>query len=258
MGAEHMTRIGWLQDAPGYTGGAELTATALRAAAPDDVEIVDCPPGEVEEGLDLYLLHNVVTYGLVDLQAAMTKAPAFKYWNDVGGWYPDPLRKLIDKHATAICCSPLQQSYMRLPVAHLIPPPIDLGRFERAAALNGHPRGTCSAASWRNLGKGARRVVAWAQEHNVAVDYYGGGPFAPEGATVVPYGRMPKVLASYNEFLFLPTCIEPFGRLVAEAWAAGCRLIVNQLVGAIYWIQEKPDALRTAAGDYWDAVLAPL
>jgi glycosyltransferase involved in cell wall biosynthesis len=54
----------------------------------------------------------------------------------------------------------------------------------------------------------------------------------------------------------LPTVIEPFGRLVAEAWAAGCRIVTNDLVGAKYWIQNDPDAIETAAEDFWKLVLA--
>jgi hypothetical protein len=34
---------------------------------------------------------------------------------------------------------------------------------------------------------------------------------------------MPALLAQYETFVHLPIVIEPFGRLVAEAWAAGAR-----------------------------------
>jgi glycosyltransferase involved in cell wall biosynthesis len=67
---------------------------------------------------------------------------------------------------------------------------------------------------------------------------------------------MPALLARYETFVFLPTVIEPFGRLVAEAWAAGCRIVTNDLVGAKYWIQNDPDAIETAAEDFWKLVLA--
>jgi glycosyltransferase involved in cell wall biosynthesis len=68
--------------------------------------------------------------------------------------------------------------------------------------------------------------------------------------------RMPELLAGYERFVFLPTVIEPFGRLVAEAWASGCSLVVNDLVGAAHWIREDPDAIGTAAADFWRLVMA--
>jgi glycosyltransferase involved in cell wall biosynthesis len=59
------------------------------------------------------------------------------------------------------------------------------------------------------------------------------------------------LLASYKTFVFLPSVIEPFGRVVAEAYAAGCEIVTNNLVGARDWITEKPDALESAAEDFW-------
>ena len=61
-------------------------------------------------------------------------------------------------------------------------------------------------------------------------------------------------LAQYERFIFLPTAIEPFGRAVVEAWAAGLDLIINRNVGATYWIEHDPGALETAAADFWRLV----
>jgi glycosyltransferase involved in cell wall biosynthesis len=66
---------------------------------------------------------------------------------------------------------------------------------------------------------------------------------------------MPALLAEYERFVFLPTVIEPFGRTVVEAWAAGCEIITNGLVGARYWMEEDPGALETAGEDFWRVVL---
>jgi hypothetical protein len=57
-----MTRVGWLADEAGYIGGAELTTAEFRAAAPEGVEIVDCPPGAVVKGLRRYVIQNCVLY----------------------------------------------------------------------------------------------------------------------------------------------------------------------------------------------------
>ena len=54
--------------------------------------------------------------------------------------------------------------------------------------------------------------------------------------------------------MHLPTEPEPFGRAVVEAWAAGCQLVVNGLVGAVHYLQHDPGALETAAADFWAVV----
>ena len=102
-----MIRVGWLADDGDYIGGAELTQSEFRAAAPDGVEIVDCPAGGVVRGLDRYAIHNCIRYTPGDL-AAIRDAPAVKYHNDVGTWLTPECRELLDRHARPVCCSPLQ------------------------------------------------------------------------------------------------------------------------------------------------------
>lgn len=260
-----MTRVGWLVDVGATVGGAELTQAEFRAAAPDGVEIIDCygdvevpgarmPDGNSWPDCDRYVIHNCVTYSAEALQV-IGDTPAVKYWHDVGPHLQPGVRDLLDSNARPICCSPVQAEYMGLNGAECIPPPVDLKRFEEAAAsVNGNRAGQVSIGSWRNYGKAAHKVAEWAQK-NGAVDFYGDGPFAPTGSRPVPYDEMPGLLARYDRFVFLPMVLEPFGRLVAEAWAAGCEIVTNGLVGATYWITERPEAIETAAEDFWKAVL---
>ncbi len=42
---------------------------------------------------------------------------------------------------------------------------------------------------------------------------------------------------------------------MAEAWAAGCELIVNRNVGALYWL-DQPEAIESAGSDFWRLVEA--
>ena len=67
---------------------------------------------------------------------------------------------------------------------------------------------------------------------------------------------MPELLAKYERFVFLPMVLEPFGRTVVEAWAAGCAVVTNGLVGARYWIERDDGAIESAASDFWELVLA--
>lgn len=246
-------RVGWLADNADMLGGAELTQAEFRAAAPAGVVVVDCPPGQVDPDLDRYVIHNSVLYTLEDYEVTGGK-PTVKFWHDVGPHLQPDARAWLDRHAVPICCSPVQADYMGL-AAKCIPPPVDLDRFRAAAmSVNGDRRGIVSVGTWRNFGKAPHRVAEWADGRSV--DFYGVGRFAPAGAQQVAYDDMPALLAKYETFVFLPVVIEPFGRLVAEAWASGCQVVTNNLVGAKWWIENDPDALETAAEDFWRIVLA--
>jgi glycosyltransferase involved in cell wall biosynthesis len=147
--------------------------------------------------------------------------------------------------------------------SRLVPPALALGRY--APATSGkrkRPRGACWLGSGQHGGKGVLQASEWA-EANEPVDFWGHVAL-PETARVrvkgpVPHDHVATILRLYQRFVFLPTHTEPFGRAVVEAWAAGCELIVNGNVGAVYWLQRQPDALDTASRDFWSIVegLAP-
>lgn len=247
-------RIGWLVDEPVRPGGAELTQHEFRNAAPEHVEIVDCPAGNVDPDCDRYVIHNCVQYTLADLQPLEGK-PVVKYWHDVGPWLQPEVRAWLTENALNVCCSPLQAEHMSLE-ALCVPPAVDVSRFEEAGAkVNGGRKGAVSVGSWRNYGKAPHKAAEWGAE-NGGVEFYGGGELAPPGSEEVSYEQMPELLARYERFVFLPTVLEPFGRVVAEAWAAGCEIVTNGLVGARYWLEEDPEAIDRAAEDFWGVVLA--
>jgi glycosyltransferase involved in cell wall biosynthesis len=245
-------KLGWLQDTGNGYGGAERTADEFRVAAPPDVEIVDCPPGGVVEGLDRYLVHNCVGYRPDDLRP-IKLAPVFKYWHDVGPHVHPLVRSELQAFSRPICCSPHQRERLRLPNARLVPPALDLARFREAAenAAEGRSGAVCVGA-WGNRGKSPER----AREVAPDVDFYGDGACAPAGSVHVAYDDLPQLLARYRTFVYLPSVLEPFGRTVAEAWAAGCEVVTNKLVGARWWIEQEPAKLETAAADFWEIVTA--
>jgi hypothetical protein len=248
-------RIGWLVDDPEHPGGAELTQAEFRDAAPDGVEIIDCPPGKIDYyGCDRYVIQNCMRYSADELKA-LTGFPIIKFWHDVGPWMDPEARDFLDRAALNICCSPIQAEHMGID-AICIPPPVDLDRFADAGArVNGSRAGACCVGSWRNYGKAPHKVLEWARG-NGGVDFYGGGPLAPPDAREIAYEAMPALLAQYKTMVFLPVVLEPFGRVVAEAWAAGCEIVTNGLVGARYWIEEDPKAIETAGEDFWRVVLS--
>ena len=250
-----MMRVGWLADVPsGAPGGAELTQAEFKAAAPDGVVIVECPPGCIDETCDAYVVQNCVRYSFDDLSVIRDK-PATKMWHDVGPWLEEGVRELLDEHATAVCCSPIQAEYMGLSDAVLIPPPVDLARFARAAQDAADERsGAVSIGSWRNYGKAPHRAAEYAAG-NGGIDFYGDGVLAPTDSRAVRYEDMPALMARYKTLVFLPTVIEPFGRVIAEGWASGMEIVTNRLVGSLHWIENDPGAIETAAQDFWQVVL---
>jgi glycosyltransferase involved in cell wall biosynthesis len=143
--------------------------------------------------------------------------------------------------------------------ARLVPPPIDLARFRPQRSGKTPRAGACWLGTAQHGGKGLVQAFEWAEEHG-PVDFWGLLPeHAPASENVIAKGfvppeHVPTILRRYERFVFLPTTTEPFGRAVVEAWAAGCELVVNRNVGALYWIEHEPRALETAGADFWRVV----
>jgi len=244
-------RVGWLADKHDPPGGAELTQAEFRRCAPENVEIIDCLPGETVAGLEAYVLHNHTTYSPDDL-SLLRGTRTVRYYHDVRD-YGLPAHE-------SICCSPIQAERMGFDQVHHVPPPIDLQAFRPTRQQRRHSErsGACCVGAFMNPGKAGYRVAVWADE-NEPVDVFGFGAYLPQGPNInycgpIERGQLPTVLSGYERFVFLPTSIEPFGRCVVEAWAAGCEIVTNNLVGARYWLEERPEALETAAEDFWNLV----
>lgn len=249
-------KVGWLQDDPGYLGGAEMTAAEFKAAAP--VEVVDCLPGAIDYSLDTYVAQNIVTYSFEEIQALQGKR-LIKYCHDV--WpHGDPrIKTWWVEHGELIFCSPIQRERMGLE-GQCIPPALDLDRMKVPKPSAKRRSGACSIAQWRNPGKGAQYIDEYAAT-NGPVDVYGPGPFQPRGLGVNYLGdlepdKVAQTLWKYERFVFLPFELEPFCRTAVEAYYAGCKLTVNNLIGARHYLENDPEALQTAAEDFWNAVLA--
>jgi hypothetical protein len=242
-------RVAWLHDETSAVGGAELTAAEFLAVAP--VEVVEVAPDQLElaAGCDRAVLHNVVSYP-PDTIPKLGEIPVTKYHHDVGPHVHPQLAQDIYEHANHVFCSPLQASHMGFPDGVCIPPALDLDPFRRAAERAGERRGAVTVGAWMNWGKSPER----AREVAPDVEFYGSGPCAPAGSVAVDYEAMPDLLSRYRTFIHLPSVLEPFGRAVVEAWASGCQIVTNRLVGARHWIENEPLKLETAANDFWEVV----
>jgi hypothetical protein len=238
-------RVAFLHHNPGgYIGGAELTMREFATRKPSGVTVVWPTPVDVLPKVDKIVVGNW-----------QGERPAgFRYVHDMRGG--------IEPGDTAIFCSPLQKEKYGLP-GHVIPPALNLGAFRRPRERRKEKReGTVAIGQWRNPGKGQRYLTEWSEVHE-PVTVYGGGPFVPAGPNLEYGGELdpsavPEVLWKAECFVHIPTDIEPFGRAVAEAWAAGVpRIVTNNRVGAAHYIENDQAALRTAAADFWELICAP-
>lgn len=132
-----------------------------------------------------------------------------------------------------------------------IPPALDLAPFEAVANQNHRSGAVCVGRM--AYGKGLQLLA----EYDEPVDVYSTVPVRSEGSVRYQGAseNVAETLSKYETFVFLPQAMEPFGRAVVEAWAAGLTLVVNKNVGAMHWIVNDQIALRTAAEDFWAVVL---
>ena len=268
IGADAMVKIGWLQSNVGIVGGAEMSAGALVRNAPEWAEIVYCPPNKrPPEDIDVFCLQNQVTYGARWIEELALK-PVIKHVRDP--WYAGSsvLRRwLLDNADLLIFSSPVQVRLFDYPFSQphiIIPPPVNLTPFREAALPAGEREGTIFAGR-ADVFKGAHEAVDWALRNREKLDVYGDNRYMSFGKlpgfiTIhgeIPYHQMPHVMGRAKRYFCFPMWPEAFGRTVAEAWAAGCELLVDEdRIGACWWIKNKPGALEfdAAVGTFWEAV----
>ena len=239
-------KVAFLNDDPGYVGGAQLSAAEFEAAAPEPlVSLRDA---------DTVVVHNCTSFDADLIQHLRGKRVVW-YHHDLSPHIDPELQAWLDEKAVHMFCSPLQRERYGVD-GELVSPALDLDRFRSVS--NGHREGTVTLGAWQNPQKGQQGLLEWARE-NGPVDVFGNGQFCPGEPPLEYKGPLdpedvPEVLAAYERFVHLPWVVEPFGRCVVEAWASGCGLVVNRLVGATYWINERPEALESAGERFWEVV----
>lgn len=256
-------KVAWLHDpgnADGTKGGAEYTMDGFRESAPSSVSF--------DPDAETVVVGNCVTFQPSILPQFDGKR-VIRYHHDLSyAEHPD-LREWMDEHAEHVFTSPLHlNKYVAtgnrlLDRVRVIPPMVDLEAFRpnRQTRRNGKRSGIVTIASWQNPGKGGQMVSECLFRVGLEADCYGPGQHVPYGSHIHKKGPveqrdLPQILWQYEQFVFLPTAIEPFGRCVVEAWAAGCEILTNDLVGASYFIEENPQALERASDEFWSYVCA--
>jgi hypothetical protein len=270
-------RVGWLADeVDTIVGGAELCVEELFYAKPEEVEIVPCRPPVFEEpDVDMYVVHNCTQYH-VSAIGSLAKRPTIKLVYEY--WYHGnkALREWLLANATLLLFlgEPHRNSFPHIFTApsDIMPTIVTLEPFRQAVTDQrmsfGLRQGTIWIAQMTGDHKGIPQAVKWAEEHQEVVHFYGGGPphFRPWNYATqpgvyaldmgqLPYPDVPRTMAKYAKFLFLPTELDSCSRTVFEAWASGLEMVINDFCGAQWWIDERPEDIERGKEMFWNHVL---
>ena len=259
-----MVVIGWLADNfDSRIGGAELSERSWVRACPPNVSIVYCPPTKRPPPVDVFYVGNCTKYGGYWAEE-LAKHPVVKMVHDPW-WEGSPVlrRWLLDNTSLLLFHSPVQQAGFNYPFdlpVEFIPDTIDIEMFADAAQTERSGNvfiGRCAHH------KGLHRVVDWALRNDEELDLYGAWAmnFRPGElpATIryhgyIDYSIVPQVLGRAQRFIFMPTWIESYGRIVVEAMAAGCELVLDGDIGCLWWMKNRPDDMNRGSELLWQAM----
>jgi hypothetical protein len=254
-------KVGWCVDEGLPIAGMVLQVWAYEESKPDWVELVRCqankrPPADIEA----FVLHCDL-YPVQWIEVLKGK-PVMAHRH--GNWYGgDPVfrRWVLDNADLVTFNSPKQRELFKYVIrtrTAMIPTPVDIARFQEAAAKSEKREG------WIHLGllapvKGIQQTVDWAMVYGHQVDFYGGELYPRLREKIVPpcrycgpvpYEQVPGLLARYENFVFMPYDGDLYARTVIEAWAAGCELILGGDQKA-FWDWFKPEACQNAGQIFW-------
>ena len=227
-----VTRIGWLADQVNFTGGAQLSERALMDNVPEWADLVYCPPNKRPLDVGAYIVQNCTQYDARWIEV-LARRPVIKQIRDP--WFAGDVllrRWLLENSNMLVFNSMTQFKYFGYDCGDtpraFVQPPVDLQRF-RDAALPAAERSGAVFVGRVGPTKGAHLAIDWAMRNNVELDMYGDivHPLGrlPDNVHLHGWlspGRVPYVMGKARYFVFTPTWVESFGRVVAEAHAAGC------------------------------------
>jgi hypothetical protein len=240
--------------------GMVLSVEAFEAAKPDDVELYHCRPDRrPPDDLDAFILHG----DLFDRRwiEPISGKPVMAHRH--GAWHAgDPIfrRWILDNASLVTFNSPKQRELFRYPVnapEAFVPLPVDVAKFQAAAGASKDRQGTIFLGLIVPA-KGVAYTLDWALQ-NGGVDFWGEAPFpqvlkditAPSRyCGSVGFEQVPELLARYKQFIFTPPDGDLYARVVMEAKAAGCELILRGDIDA-FAIWECLDACQVGAQAFW-------
>ncbi len=242
-------KIGWVRD---FTlaerpGGAQVCEDLLRKAVPQSVELVECPPGSVQDDVDAYILLRCQRYSVEEVSKIILK-PCLHWAMDYWEWGNLEQKQLVyTKIKTILFGSPLHKAVFLKKSggignhAELLPYPVDV---EKWLGVRKHSNGR-SGAMWFgefHPYKAPDMAARWATDNKVILDMYGIGIGPAE--TTNPFVRvigtltdeqLQLALASHQYFVHFPRIPEGFPYSLMEAWLAGLEVLYSGRIGLDSW-----------------------
>jgi len=148
---------------------------------------------------------------------------------------------------------------------HLHPSPVEPGPFEEAAKNPKREPGSVVGINVLNSFKGRDNCLDYAKAHPELKFMFIGGPDQDvtlpgncRAMSGIASDQVPWMLAQTEYLIHLPQSPEPFGRVIPEAVFSGCKLIVNDRIGALSYgwktKEEMRKALTESPSKFWERV----
>lgn len=253
-------RIGWMVDPGLPRAGMVLSVEAFADASP--YELVPCRPDRrPPSDLDAFITHG----DLFDRRWIEVLADKPLMAHRHGGWYAGDAvmrRWILDNADLVTFNSPKQRELFRFKVnarEDLVPLPINVDRFQSAQENADRVKDVIFLGLILPA-KGIAYTIDWALENHRQVDFYGETMHPRMTEEIVPpcvyegslaYEDVPRTLASYENFIFMPHEPDLYARVAVEAHAAGCNLILRGDEQA-FWDWVDLDECQKAPQTFWE------
>ena len=238
-------KIGWIADffLDKHLGGAQQTNDRMiRYGENQGYEILKITPSNILEAwsTDLVILNNITTFDIKDIKSLIEKVPAVRYEHDewCSSMYPEIYRKTL----LNIFLSPLHfrrcsANAKRILKGICIPSPIDTEIFNNENVMKEKDSVVWGGSLAPH--KGFDELLLYAKNHPekkisiVSFDF--DKRTLPENIEFIGEKHNEELAEVYKktETFFHHPVLEPFGRMVMEAYLCGCQLDVNKNIGAL-------------------------
>lgn len=218
-----------------------------------------------EEIENIFIINNYVRWYMAQPKIFDKLIERFKFVRFVhdydfvyNGKIPEEvIKKVFEKADISFFLSPihLEQTKLadiKIKNEYIIPSPIDVDAFSKAGFYSKHrEKNSVIYIGEIATHKGINNIINYAlMNPQMRLDICGwmADPFLvkslPRNVRIldrITHDKMPEFLAKYEYSIHMPIWFEPFGRSVAEAFFAGCKLITNERVGFMSYFKTLSD-----------------
>jgi len=234
-------------------GGAEITDSyVIQAGRTLGLDITIVRPASLRSDIlfnaDLVILSNCYDFPTPALQRVQETKPYVVYLHDSGRWLSvvKNIPDLLIRSKVSIFLSPLHRDCFKTFLGIddnilLIPPHIPPNFYDAGEDRDNKILFVGNIHD----GKGVKSIIEYAKNNQQThIDFYfnrSQGPLLSQlkglsNCNLVGFVPKEVIFNNYNKyayFIHIPQHFEAFGRSVAEAFLCGCKLIVNERVGAL-------------------------